>query len=820
MNYISLSWRLPVNLMAVLAASVSWGALAHAQEASADGSSAVIEEVVVTAQKRAENLQEVPIAISAFTAKAMRDKDITDVKSLGQLAPNVNLDAGSPFSGDTSVLSASIRGIGQDDFAFNLDPGVGVYLDGIYLARTIGANVALPDVARVEILKGPQGTLFGRNTIGGAISIVTRTPSDTPMIEGQATFGSFKRRDVSATADVPISDQLLTSFTFSSVQRDGYQKRVPYRPATPYTMDQPSPYSAGTQNHKTNGGQNAQTVRVKALWLPQDNFKATFTADWSHQDQSAQPNTVLATFPDSGIAGLYNACLAGAQIGVLCDAPRAGGLPALNSANFLPISVEATQTGDIDTTYANGPSFAKSDSQGAGLTMEWNVSDNLTIKSITGVRRITWKIGVDLDGAANNGQLFSITDKQGQRQFSQELQATGAAFDGRLNYVYGLYYFHESGFVHDFVPFDGGLLLVDGRNTLNTSSYAAYGHADYKLTDKIGLTVGARYSIDHKEFVGGQIDQNGLTYKVTGCFPPEASSSAIGGPPDLTCQQLFGFPVAGQPLRYFPAGVNKRDFYNFSPTVGAQYHFTDDMMSYVSWSKGFKSGGWTTRLSAPISSATEAQFDPEKATTYEFGLKSEWLHRTLQANFATFYTKYNEIQLNQQIGASPVLKNLGTARLYGAELEGQALLGEHFAIRGNVGYIDAKYTDLDPSVGTAVTLGTKLPKTPKWKVSLNPEYRLDLASGGSVHFGAVYTHISSVFNDSTNTPLLRRPSLDLLDLNVRYEAPGDRYSVILGGSNVTDRRYVMNGSANFAAGFIFGSYSPPAQWYLTLRAKF
>jgi iron complex outermembrane receptor protein len=821
----STAQRLSVSLMAGLVASTSWGALAHAQQAHspaapADGSTATLEEVVVTAQKRTEKLQDVPIAITAFTAKAMKDKDISDVKSLGQLAPNVNLDAGSPFSGDSSVLSASIRGIGQDDFAFNLDPGVGVYLDGVYLARTIGANVALPDVARVEILKGPQGTLFGRNTIGGAISIVTRTPGDEPMIEGQATFGSFARRDFSATADVPISESLLTSFTVSSVQRDGYQKRVPYRPATPYTMDQPTPYTAGTKSSDTNGGQNAQTVRAKIVWLPRDDFTATLTGDWSHQDQSAQANTVLATLPGTGIAGLYNACLAGAPIGVLCNTPRAGGLPPLNSANFLPISAAATQTGDIDTTYANGPSFAKSDSEGAGLTLEWRPNADMTVKSITGFRRITWKVGVDLDGAADNGMLLSLTDKQAQRQISEELQVSGRALDGRLNYVYGLYYFRESGFVHDYVPFDGSLLMVDGLNNLSTSSYAAYAHADYKVTDKLGLTVGARYSLDHKKFEGGQVDQNGLTYKVTGCYPPEASSTLIGGPPFLTCQQLFGFPVAGQPLRYFPAGTNTRDFFDFSPTVGLQYHFTPDMMSYVSWSKGFKAGGWTTRLSAPISNAEQAQFDPEKASTYELGLKSEWLHRRLQANFATFYTDYKHIQLNQQVGASPVLKNLGTARMIGVEFEGQALLGEYFTIQGNAGYIDAKYTDLDPSVGTAVTLGSKLPKTPKWKISLSPEFHYDLAAGGSVHLGAVYTHVSSEFNDSLNTELLRRPTLDMLDLNLRYESPGDKYSVIVGGSNVTNKRYITSGQANYAAGFVFGSYSPPAQWYVTLRAKF
>jgi len=155
-----------------------------------------LEEIVVTAQKRSENIQNVAIAMKAFTTEELQSKNLTDINTLGALTAGVNLDAGAPFSGDKSVLSASIRGIGQDDFAFNLNPGVGVYVDGVFLARTIGANINLLDVDRVEILKGAQGTLFGANTIGGAISIVTHTPGDEPRFIGTATGGRYNRRDL------------------------------------------------------------------------------------------------------------------------------------------------------------------------------------------------------------------------------------------------------------------------------------------------------------------------------------------------------------------------------------------------------------------------------------------------------------------------------------------------------------------------------------------------------------------------------------------------------------------------------------------------
>src|SRR5581483_9266647 len=215
-------------------------ASAVAQEAPGGGATPTAEvgglqEIVVTAERRSENIQSVPIAVSAFTADQLQSRNLTDVHTLGAITPGVNLDAGAPFSGDRSVLSASIRGVGQDDFAFNLNPAVGVYLDGVYLARTIGANQNLLDVDRVEILKGPQGTLFGANTEGGAISIVTHTPGNETRFIAQATGGSLNRRDFAFTADLPLIDNtLLSSITVSSQVRDGWVKVIPYPADSPY----------------------------------------------------------------------------------------------------------------------------------------------------------------------------------------------------------------------------------------------------------------------------------------------------------------------------------------------------------------------------------------------------------------------------------------------------------------------------------------------------------------------------------------------------------------------------------------------------------
>ena len=813
---------------------------------------AQIEVVTVTAEKRSENVQNVPIAITAFTGADLSQKDVTSLNGLSNLTPNIDLDAGTPFSGDTSVLSASIRGIGSDDFAFNIDPAVGVYLDGVYLARTIGANVDLLDVDRIEVAKGPQGTLFGRNTIGGAISIVTRDPGDTFMMQGRITTGSLNRFDVAMTADIPISDDLRTSLTVSSVRRDGYQRVVPFNNTGGWVFDPPTTLNGGTDAHSAYGGQDRFAARGKMVWTPNDHLTITWAGDWNHQDQEATPVSVVQSFPDTpgsfpiagtsytgSIALLYTACLAGAPIGALCNTERAAGyppgpgLPPLNTEpNLLPINPYTTQTGNIDTTYANGPNFAKYDSEGTALTLDWTVSDDLTVKSISAYRHITWNIGTDLDGAADNGELLSVTDKQRQEQYSEELQAIGTSLGGRLNWVAGVYFFYEDGFVHDWVPFDGSLLAVDdlGLNDLKTTSYAGYVHGDYKITDQLGLTVGARYSIEHKQFLGGQQDYDGLAYKVTGCYPPTADASiAFGGPPVnlppglYDCQQFLGFPSASQPYRYFPGGWNTRNFYLFTPTAGLQYHVTDDIMLYTSWSKGYKSGGWTTRLSSPILDGSDAAYGPEKAATSEVGIKSEWLDHRLQVNAAGFFTYFTGIQLNQQVGASPVLKNLGNAHIKGIELESLAEVSDHFSFRANVGYLDAYYTKLDPSVISvvpyaSVLLTNKLPKTPKWKISFGPQYDIPIGNNDLL-LQAQYTYVGTLYNDAENTPLLRRPASDLLDLSARFSFHDDKYAITVGGTNVTDKRFVTIGSHNYAAGFVDATYNAPGAWYATFDVK-
>lgn len=769
-----------------------------------------IPEIIVTAQKRAQNEQDVPIAITTFTAQSLQEKNIVDVTALGRLTPNVNLDTASPFGGSNQVLSASIRGIGQDDFGINLDPGVGVYVDGVYFARTTGANVNLLDVEQVEVLKGPQGTLFGRNTIGGAIDVVTRTPADQFSAKAEVTGGRFDRRDLQVTMDVPFSDTLLSTFTFSSLNRDGYQRRFPYPSSTTYVSDSNDTFpNAGSETFSSQGGQGEDAMRAKLLWKASEDVRVTFAADWTHVDESTVPESLLATVtnppnvPPAGSAFgfFYNACIAGQFVPTLCNIKTQGGSLSLFGVNDNPASYRLPFgnqfiTNNPDASYGTGPDYDQMDQYGAAATVDWDMHDGSHLKSITGYRKLKWAVALDVDASPVEQNQGSFNESQ--HQVSEELQFSSVAFNDALKYSAGLYYFDEQGAEQDYVTIAEGLLQINGHIPIETESYATYLHADWAVADKLTLIAGGRYSYDHKTLSESQ--------------PVYVAVAAPGG---------IDFPAT-------PPGQATQNFSVFTPTAGLQYRFTPDVMGYLTYAKGYKDGGWTTRLTAP--EPVIPTFGPEKADTYEAGVKSDWFARTLQINAAVFFTKYDGIQLNFQQGLSPTIENAGDADIKGAELEATWIVGGGFSIAATAAYMDAYYTYLAPGINAGqscvqpyqacITLDSQLPKTPKNKFSLSPTYKLPLGNGANLRFGVDYTHTASVFNDAINTSLLERPASNILNASAAYVASGDRYELVLGGTNITNDRFLTTGNQDITAGIIYGTYNPPAEWYLTGRVKF
>ncbi len=859
-----------------LVAAPAWAQDASTGQAEQPAQEDGLQEIVVTAQRRAESLQDVPIAISVFSADAITEQGVGNLAALSRLAPNVNLDAGTPFSGSTAVISATIRGIGSDDFAFNIDPGVGIYLDGIYLARTVGANLDLPDVARVEVLKGPQGTLFGRNTIGGAISIVTREPGRDFGITGDVTTGRFNYLRFRGTVDLPLADNFRTSLTVSSSNRDGFLRRVPFTGAgARFASNSDSFLNFNHSSYRSaerEGGEGSFSMRGRAIWEPSDRFRVSFSGDYSHSDNSGQASKLLGTFenlpgPFAGTAnlpgtafsptntgflfgGLYNFCINStpAQIAArnaqaLCGARGTQFLPNRRLTSFASVNVDADPTNDripwdsrflnpnIDESYSTGPSFSKLTAWGVAGTLEYDLTPDIQIKSITGYRKTNWKAGGDYDGSPLS--IVEITFEQNQWQFSEELQLLGSALDDKLTFVGGAYYFEEKGNLHDFVTFNEGLVQVDGPNRFDTSNYAFFGQVDYRPINLISFTIGGRYTNETKRFEGSQQELNGFNYRLFGCSAPDGTIAPLGqfplAPPGVPCFAGLSFPSAAEPTRVYVPGVNRAKFNNFSPRVGVQLHPSEDLLIFGSWSRGYKTGGWTTRLTNPQGNVAP-DFGPEKAETFEAGVKATLLDRRLQVNASVFTTEYTGVQLNIQIGTSPTIDNAGDARIKGAELEIVAQPLRGFTITGALGYLDTAYTAIAasalvnssaiPGIQRGIAIGAPLPKSAEWKFNLSPRYEHRLPDGSGIIALADWSHASSFRNDIAGTELLFRPATDMFNASIQYVTADDSWSLTLGGTNLSNERFVTTGGLNLSAGTAFGSYNRPREWFARLGFKF
>ena len=820
-----------------------------------------LNQIVVTAQKREEDVQDVPIAITAFGAEALQERAVGNVSALSGITPNVTLDASTPFSGSSAVLGATIRGIGSSDFAFNIDPAVGVYLDGVYLGRSIGANQDLLDVERIEVLKGPQGTLFGRNTIGGAISIVTRTPDENFEAQGDITAGSFERLQARGYLQVPLAEGLSSSLAFGMQKRNGYQRRVDYPGDTGFYESFQLFPASGYETRNRQGGDNTYSVRGKLHWDNGGAIQATLTGDYTNIDQESTASTLLAVTsnvpgPFAGLAqnnipgtaldvvtgssgflfgGLYNFCIGATPDEIAArNAQNVCGprnsvngyntLPGLGSANVdadpfndrLPFD-DRWVNSDIDETYANGNNFSKLEQGGVTLDVLADLSDAMQLRSISSYRKIDFEAGVDLD----NSPLPLLQTSFGvkQEQYSQEVQFLGSFLDDALNVVVGGFVFGENGDLNDYVTFAAGLLQVDGPGYVETEAYAGFGQIDWRINDLVGITLGGRYTKEDKQYDGAQADVNGFNYKLFNC-----TELGPDGNPSQACAAALDFPIPSEPFRYYPPQPNEQSFDNFSIKAGVDVHPTEDLMIYGSYSEGYKTGGWTTRLSNPLPQAPT--FDEELAETWELGFKSQLLQNNLQVNGAVFTPKYNGIQLNFQQGVSPVIQNAGTARIKGFELEFLAAPFDGLTLSSSVGYLDAYYTDVLPQAQVApspfqqgVFEDARLPKTPDWKFNIAPRYETPVGTGTLI-FLADYTHTTDMRNDTEGTILLLRQDTDILNASVTFRPQSERWNFTVGGTNLLDERYLITGQAQIAGGQIFGTYSRPAEWYARLGFEF
>jgi iron complex outermembrane receptor protein len=744
-----------------------------------------LEDIVVTAQKREESLQDTPIAITAFTDATIAKTGVGNIADLAEKAPNVTFKFTAPISGASDAAAVFIRGIGQSDFALTTDPGVGTYVDGVYVSRSVGGVLDVLDLQRVEILRGPQGTLFGRNSIGGAISLITKQPSfDETSGTFQFTGGSRNQVYLRGAVNIPLAEDLAVRIAASSKQRDGYVNTA-FSPDSPY-------YEKALTNL---GNEDRQALRVDLLWKPLSQLDVAVASDYSHVNENNAPAVLVGvtgtTSPANGpIVFLYNAFQAPTT--VLPGFPNG----QYSAANFV--------TGRNDVTYGTGPNGTRLQSYGSAVTLTYRLDPQFSIKSISAWHHEAGTFARDADGSPIVLTDNIDTDYQ-HFQFSQEEQLNGSVLDDLLKFTTGVYYFSETGSDPLIVEFPSSFGLLNiSQDVVRNSSYAGYGQAVYSFTRSLSLTAGVRYTEDKKRFLTNQ------TLTITG----PGGTAATGAP--------VGTVVPLVP----PDSDVARTFTNTSPHVSLDYKLTDSALLYASFSEGFKSGGFNLRYVVP--SATVLGFGPEKVDSYEVGAKLENAAHTIQLNVAGFTTAYKNVQLTyfETFGA-PVTANGGNARIDGAELELKAKPTKDLNVGVSAGYLDAHYTSLVAGLNAGattpaqfITLNTHLPNTPRWAPSADVDYSIPAGNRGHFLVVADARYSSEVFNDAQNSPFLRQGGYAIADTSLSYFPNDSHWSARAYIDNVADKRYIVSGDSNYGIGFHEAEFNHPREYGAGFTYKF
>jgi len=738
---------------AALLAGAAWSvipSLAFAQTAVADAEQGVVEELVVTARRREETLKDVPVAVTAVTAERLEATGATDITTLQQQTPNLTVQIAR---GSNSTLISFIRGVGQQDPLWGFDPGVGLYIDDVYVARPQAAVLDIFDIERMEVLRGPQGTLYGRNTIGGAIKYVTAKIEGDPEFRLRGNLGSYGQRDLIASAKARVTDSLGLGLTWATFNRDGFGSNL----------------TTGAEHYN----KDVAAVRGTLEWTPAEQFFVRLSGDVV-TDRSA-PRHGHREVPALNLLGQ----------------PVLGG-------EVLP-SVYDTRAGAGDYNFV--------ETRGVSLLAQWDVSEALTLKSISAYRSGETETIIDFDNTAQ--PLLDIPGRYNDHQFTQELQLV---YDGeRVQGVGGIYYLNATA--------AGAFDTVVGQiNTttataghVDTESWSAFADVSFDVTEQLTVSLGGRYTRDEK--TGRVYRQN-----FTGLRSP-----------------LFGnnSAVAGLLRSNFTA----TDTYEkFTPRVSVRYEFTPDLTGYVSYSQGFKSGGFDMRGDVILTPSTVQGYQPETVDSYEAGLKGYFFDRRLTLNSAVFYAKYQDQQITLQTpvgtGIASQVLNVGQSHMSGAELEGVAALTENLSANFAIGYVKAEFDEyraLDltatPPVVRDFANSRVFQNTPEWTGAFSLTYNRDLGDAGSFSFipSASYRSAFSMFEIPSR---LDQGSYWLLDASLVWTSANDHFKVGLHGRNLADERYRVGGY-NFpqTAGVFFGNsvtayYGPPRTVTLSLEAKF
>ncbi|HEY8385226.1 MAG TPA: TonB-dependent receptor [Porticoccaceae bacterium] len=713
-----------------------------------------IDEIVVTAQRREASLQDTDIAISAFTEGTLQELGIASYGDIGDFVPNMLTHE----TVGTAGAAVNIRGMKNAETLITFEPKVAVYLDGVLLGKNTGSAFDIVDLERVEVLRGPQGTLYGRNTVGGAINLVTKKPSDEFGGSLATTLGSYDQRDLKGTLNVPLigphgvladgtASTLNLRATLATLNRDGYWK------------------NDGPSGDRRLGDKDREAAYIQLQWQPNDRVSLLYAYDMTDADETGTPRP--ATFVrESFIPG---------------------------SPSLADIARHVVRDNDFRVSF-DFPQIQTLDAEGHSLTADFDLGDNLSLVSIS-----AWREMENIGWGDSDGTPLAIrgsTQGSEHKMYTQELRLVGNAMADQLKYVIGAFYMSERGDIYN-----GNILAA--ANDINIATFdndiwALFAEGTYSLTERLDLTLGARYTEERREMA----------------------------------KQTYRFPAGDQ---YFPspddmpiidASSDPKTWSDVSGTVSLSYRWTDDLMTYAKVAKGFASGGFNAR--AANETAFHRPFDEETLISYEIGMKSTWFDNRLLVNGAVFYNDYQDLQVNQFDPVSAVnnFSNAGDAVINGFELEVQAQVSDNLQVGGSYGYLDPEYKTFIAADGADLS-SSYWAHSPKHNGHIFVRYVVPAAIAG----GDLSTRVDWMYQDDIRMLTLNplpygepnsQKAYDHINARVSLEElhgfGKGSLSIALWGKNLTNESWRTTG-VNFVT-YAINSWGPPRTWGIDINYSF
>ena len=795
---------------AALSVAIAGSLLCQAAPSLAqDGS--VLEEVVVTARFREENLQETPLAITAFTSENMEVRNLTDVTMLDAFSPNTIIQ---PLgAGWGSTAAAFIRGVGLGDNSLSFEPGVPIYIDDVYHGRPQGAILDLLDLERVEILRGPQGTLFGKNAIGGTIRLVTRKPQGGDEGNVEVTVGSFDRVDLRGSYDLTmVEDKLFARVSASSKQRDGYFDILDYEcvngpgslggggtgilPGATHTtfgvalpLPQIDPIDLqrqiGPQDIRsedgcivdTLGNENVQSARAALRWLASDRVEVNLSADMTQIDQKGPSDKY--TFLDPAFN--FNQQFSDGVTAPVFNLPY--DTRFITDSNFTGYHrFGSDPLFNLDVQNVN-----VMEHWGVAATVDVDISENLQFKSVTSYREFENTFGRDSDGTPL--PVDHTWDTSIHEQFTQEFRVTGLAAGGRLDWAAGLYFYEADdsnqgwNFLYPFI-----LSANNHKDVQEIENSAIFVHGTFDLNDRLSITAGVRQTEDDK---------------VVNVFREDFFNGNIVIPNTQVAVEAS----------------------ETSPKIGLNWQINDDLMTYVQWSTGFRGGGFGPRPANPLQVAA---FDVETLETIEGGVKTDLAGGRVRLNASVFFSTYEDQQQGtQEFDSSGAIwfrtVNTGESEYQGLELELLVNPNDNFSLETSLGYND--FDRVDPGRSGLCRFDANgnncpAPRTPEWNAAIGATYAWNLSNGSQMMLRGDTTYQSKMFfgTDPVNG---FQDDLTLVNARLTWVSPGEDWSVALFGTNLTDEEY-FHGKLSLVTvlGREQGNVARPREFGLAIKRTF